>query len=266
MAMQRPSLPIRFASVTVDPRRPRRAAGAAGPQTRAGDWMVVQFTDPLTREQQARLKQAYGLALRQYVPEQAYLERLQPEVLARLKEDPRVSAILPYRPKFKIMPRIGEHRFKTEERLAVQGLWLRCVLFQDAATEEVARELERLGARDIKIVDDRPRGGDPKIHFIVDTADEVLAIAGIPSVKLVEEMPEVKEDNANAAGTNQSGNSATRSIWDQGLHGENQIIGMLDSARLDINHCFFQDPVNNAPGVAHRKVLDLRGSALAGDL
>lgn len=238
MATQRPTQPIRFASVTFDPiaeaPAKMREARAAGPHAPAGEWMVVQFTGPLTRKEQARLKQAYGLTLEQYVPEQAYLERLQPGVLGKLQEDPRVRAVVPYRPEFKIVPGIGEHRFKTEERRAVQGLWLRCVLFRDATLDQVAKELERLGARKIVIVDDRPRGGDPKIHFLVDSTAVVPAIAALLSVKIVEEVAEQKDDNANAAGTNQSGTPGTRSIWDGGLHGENHIIGMIDTGPLDI--------------------------------
>src|SRR6185369_16474475 len=47
-------------------------------------------------------------------------------------------------------------------------------------------------------------------------------------------------------------------------HGEGQIIGMIDSSPVDIAHCFFQDPVNNTPGPAHRKVLQIRnGNGLA---
>ena len=33
---------------------------------------------------------------------------------------------------------------------------------------------------------------------------------------------------------------------------------MIDSSPVDINHCFFQDPVNNTPGFAHRKVVQIR--------
>ena len=42
------------------------------------------------------------------------------------------------------------------------------------------------------------------------------------------------------------------------MHGEDQIIGMIDRSPVDITHCFFQDPVDNTPGFAHRKVLQIR--------
>ena len=74
-------------------------------------------------------------------------------------------------------------------------------------------------------------------------------------------MPEALDDNSGAAGTNQSGVATTQSIWSWGLHGEGQIIGMIDRSPLDIAHCFFLDPVDNTPGPAHRKVLQIRNGS-----
>ena len=74
-------------------------------------------------------------------------------------------------------------------------------------------------------------------------------------------MPEALDDNSGAAGTNQSGVATAQSIWSQGLHGEGQIIGMIDRSPLDIAHCFFLDSVDNTPGPAHRKVLQIRNDS-----
>ena len=154
------------------------------------------------------------------MPDFAYLELLTPATIARLRQDPLVRAIVPYRPEYKIAPRIGTRAFKTAERQAVRGLWLRCVLFKNAAIEEVAIAIERLGGTNISAIDDRSRGGDPKIQFQAPSADIVPRVAEIPSVKIVEEVAEQKDDNANLAGTNQSGTPGTRSIWSAGIHGE----------------------------------------------
>ena len=183
MAIQRPAQPIRFASVTFDPLTEEPVdtppVRARAPRAAMDERTVVQFTGPLTREEQARLKRVYGLRLQEYVPEHAYLERLKPEVLAKLQEDAQFRAAVRYRPEFKIAPRIGQRRFTTKERQELKGLWLRVVLFRDADLKAVAQTLKRLGARDIKINDDRPRGGDPKIHFVVNSADVVPAIAAL---------------------------------------------------------------------------------------
>ncbi|MGB8433375.1 MAG: S8 family serine peptidase [Burkholderiales bacterium] len=234
----------------------------AAPARESGDArVIVQFHAPLTRRDQLRLKQEFGLALRDYVPDYAYLERLTPERLEKIRRAPLTRAIVPYHAAFKIVPGIGQREFTAEERRAVAGIWITCVLFRDADPESVCTALEALGGRHIVVVDDRRIGGAPKINLIVNSTAAVPEIASLPDVKLIEEVPEAVDDNVGAAGTNQSGNATTQSIWNQGLHGEGQIIGIIDRSPLDLTHCFFQDPVDNTPGVAHRKVLQIRNEA-----
>ena len=42
------------------------------------------------------------------------------------------------------------------------------------------------------------------------------------------------------SGIIQSGHLKQTPIWDAGIHGENQIIGIIDTA-IDLWHCFFRD-------------------------
>ena len=255
------SLPIRIGGCTFDPlhERPQLAEELRIEKAPQG-WIpyLIQFKKSLTREERTRVQEEYRLKLVDYVPENAYIELIRPDVLERVRRDDLFRAAAPYMPAFKIAPGIGKRPFKTEERRAVSGLWLTCVLFREADPKRVADVLARLGARQIVIVDDRALGGAPKIKFIVEVRDVLPAVAALPEVRLIEEVPEQKDDNVNTAGTNQSGTPATQSIWNQGLHGENQVIGMIDSSPVDINHCFFQDPVDNTPGFAHRKVVQIR--------
>jgi subtilase family protein/CARDB protein len=263
MATQDPSLPIRLAAITFDPLSEKPdIREIVDSRTPAPDprRVIVQFKTRLTREEQNRLMAEYGLKLQDYLPENAYLELVEPVVLARLRRDPLFRAAVPYLPAFKIPPDIGKRAYTTEARRAVPGLWLTCVLFPEADPAQVAENLARQGARDLVVVDDRRFGGATKIKLIVASPGEVPALAALPEVRLIEEVPEQKIDNSNTAGTNQSGTPGTRGIWDAGLHGEGQVIGMIDSSPLDINHCFFQDPANAAPGLAHRKVLQIRNA------
>jgi subtilase family protein len=266
MAVQPPRM-IRLAAATFDPLTEpaplRQSVGQERPRplVPGTDRTIVQFHATLTRADQLRLKSEHNLKLSDYVPEAAYLELLSAPAVEKLRRDPLVRALVRYEPAFKIVPGIGSRQFRTEERRAVQGIWIICVLFPEADPRRVAEALAGLGARNIVVTDDRRRGGLPKITLIVDSTDLLPAIAAIADVRHIEEVPEQKDDNVNTAGTNQSGAPGTRSIWNQGLHGEGQVIGMIDSSPLDINHCFFSDPVNNAPGLAHRKVLQIRNGA-----
>lgn len=229
-----------------------------------GPW-IVQFHGPLTVDEQRRLRRAYRLALTEYVPESAYLEILAPEVRAKLSTDRSVRAIVPYEPAFKIAPQIGERIFRSEERRGRGGLWLDAILFDAADPATVARGVERLdGVSDLRIIDDRPIGGSAKLRFVAKDRSVVVPLAALPEVRAIDEVPEPRHDDANAAGTLQSGTPGTPSVWNQGLHGEGQVIGVLDSGRLDLAHCFFQDPGMAVPGTAHRKVLAVRNAAGVG--
>jgi hypothetical protein len=50
-------------------------------------------------------------------------------------------------------------------------------------------------------------------------------------------------------------------VWDRGLHGEGQIIGVLDSGKPDLDHCFFVDRSRPVPNPSHRKVIALRNAS-----
>ena len=128
---------IRFAALSFNPltERPVPLEFAASSEPKGESSLartIVQFHRPLTRTDQMRLKQVYGLALRDYVPDYAYLERLTPAALEQLVQDPLTRATVPYHAPFKIVPGIGQQKFTTEERRAVEGLWVTCVLFRDA--------------------------------------------------------------------------------------------------------------------------------------
>ena len=115
-----------------------------------------------------------------------------------------------------------------------------------------------------KIIDERKFGGQLKIQFVLPSKTGLAEIARLEEVRWIEEVPEINYDNGNTAGTIQSGTVGTTPIWDQGIRGEGQIVGVIDS-RVDVNHCMFEDPVDNTVRPAHRKVVGFRATAGAGD-
>jgi M6 family metalloprotease-like protein len=230
-------------------------------------YRIVQFKRPLTRTEKEMLARDFGLRLTEYIPAHAYLERIDLETLDRLKGVEPFRSSLLFEPAFKISPTIGTLEFRTPKRQAVVGLLLRVLLFPDADQAAVLTVLEDVGASEVEVLDDRELGGAVQIRFVLPTKDSLPRLARLEGVRWIEEVAEIIEDNLNAAGTLQSGTPGTEPLWDQGLRGEGQIIGIIDSAPLDINHCFFEDPANNTPRPDHRKVLDIRnasGSAAGG--
>jgi M6 family metalloprotease-like protein len=264
-----PDYQLHLRAYTFDPLKsePAIRSEMKSGQPRGPAYYIIQLTKSPTREERARLQRAYDFRLTDYIPNFAFLERVSPQTLAAVARDPLFRSSVPYHPAFKLSPSIGSLKFRTEERKAMKGLLLRALLFPEADPSVVVESLRKEGASDVKTFDDRKRAGVLRVQFILPSKDLLPRIARIEGVRWIEEVTEIIEDNVNTSGTIQSGTAGTTPIWDVGLHGEGQIIGIMDSGPLDINHCFFMDPVDNTPRLAHRKVLAIRntsGSAAGG--
>jgi hypothetical protein len=236
------------------------SVGAEPASDRLGSFLV-QFTRPLTTEARARLQNQYGLGLRHYIPNLAYLEQLSPDAVGALESDDLVRAVVPYQPAFKLAPLIGRVPARTDERRMATDTPLDATLFDNADPRRVTTQLTEAGASGISILDDRALGGRLRVRFRLTDLSSLEQIASIEDLQWVEEVAESVDDNVEAAGTIQSGSAVKHSIWDKGLHGEGQVIGVLDNGPLDIGHCFFEDPASNNPGPGHRKVRALRNAS-----
>ncbi|MFN8463942.1 MAG: S8 family serine peptidase [Caldilineaceae bacterium] len=254
---------LTLGAYTFDPARgisglPRQLR--AGKSSKPSAHYIVQFAKPLTKEERQAVQARYRLQLTDYLQQNAYLETLNPEQLTSLSSEPLVRATLPYHPGFKISPQIGKVPFRTPERQKVPGVWLRIILFPEADPDAVVRAVVRAGANEVRVLDDRKIGGQLRLQFVLPSVERLEEIARLEDVRWIEEVGEIIEDNGNTAGTIQSGTPGTVPIWDQGLHGEGQIIGIIDSP-IDIGHCFFRDNVDNTIRPAHRKVVGFRNVA-----
>jgi hypothetical protein len=268
MATHDQKLFIRLEAATFDPlaEGPRIPDHLLATSTaKGGAPTIIQFTKALTREDRVRIQNRYGLKLTDYIPDFAYLEILDTAQVAKLAAESLFRAAVPYHPGFKIAAGVGERRFRTASRRKVAGYWLRALLFPHADPKAVADAIASLGASDVKVIDDRQLGGSAQVTFVVSSREQLAKIAQLDEVRWIEEVGEAKLDNGTTAGTVQSGTPGTTPIWNQGLHGENQIIGVIDSV-VDVNHCFFRDNADNTVRPAHRKVVGFRnGGGAAAD-
>ena len=241
-----------------DPREARTSArrrGAAELSERreaAREATIVQFTAALTWPDAVRLEAAYGLKLDRYIPNLAYLERLPAETIGRLRSDFLVRACIPLDPALKLAPWIAD----SVQPAPGAPLELIATLFDDADISAVESALGAIGVRDVQIVDDRPIGGRVHARFVLDDPARLAQIADIDDVVWVEPVPVIVSANVEASQVIQSGTVGTggNPIWDQGLHGEGQVISMIDEGTIDLKHCFFAGAPNQ-PGPGHRKVL-----------
>ncbi|MDQ3281094.1 MAG: S8 family serine peptidase [Acidobacteriota bacterium] len=257
-AVQRkPDYRIRLETATFDPlermRKTAAPSAANAGKAPATGWYLVQFDRIPTEAERKVLQQKYRLQLRQYVPNFAYLERLTPATIAELTRDPLYRAHVPYSAELKVSRRIG----RTGARKEAAGIPLTVVFFSDADAQAVAKALQNRG-RNVAVTDNRQHGGALKAKVTVPSLAAIREIAKLSEVRWIEEDLPLNEDNGNTAGVIQSGTSGVTPIWDVGIHGENQIIGIMDSGGPDLNHCAFIDNADNTVRPDHRKVVGFR--------
>jgi M6 family metalloprotease-like protein len=217
--------------------------------------VVVQLQRSPTRDDREILVGRFRLRLVDYIPEAAYIERIPRKAVRSLAESDLVRAVVPFLPEDKLDPAIGTLVFETEERKSA-GVRLVVVGFEWTDAEALAKAVADLGL-EVTASHDEGERGLPRLVVAAGSHDDARRIAELESVRHIEEVGEVTLNNGTTSWVIQSNTTNSRPLWGKGLRGEGQIIGHIDGA-LDINHCFFEDLVDNTPRPAHRKVVGVR--------
>ena len=221
---------------------------AEQPEPGEAGYYLVQLAGSSTAERKAAVEELGG-ELIAYVPDNTWITRIEGGRSAALLSSPEIAWVGAFHPAYKISPTIGTHEFKNPRRAGDSFLTLHVRVFDDLAG--TALELQRLGAEVLETSDD----GFQKILVVHASRQMVNAIACVPAVWWIEERPEFLVMNDTTKWVVQSNTSGSTPIWDQGLHGENQLVAVMDSG-LDYNSCWFRETGGAAPGPSHRKVVD----------
>jgi hypothetical protein len=251
--------PIRLSSGHVSTTRAAKdLPGLVRDLGRTGRRAILQLDGPITPARREALRAA-GVRLGGYVPENAFIADLS-------QADPAILGAIDfirwqgeYDPAWKQDPMLGKRQYASPERQAefrAGRLELIITLFEGAEPDPVVARIIAL-----------PRGpivhsvgelaGNPYIVATVD-ASAIARLAEMADVQFIEETPDlVDRSNSNDRWIVQSNVPGVTPLYDHGLRGEGQVVGVIDglTAGLDVNHCSFKDLVNNTPGPAHRKVL-----------
>lgn len=220
------------------------------------DYYIIQFTKSIAREEKTRIQQTYGLRLVEYITNFAFLEKVSPQTLKALAKDPLFRASVHFEPAFKIDPEIGKRTFVTDERKKVSEFILIVILFPNASLDTAISKLKDIGIEVLNKFDNTKYGGHKRLRVQASDLKQIKKIAMIDVVKWIEEEGDITVDNTTTAAVIQSNTAAQTPIYQQGIRGESQIVGLIDTT-LDMNHCFFNDAVNPI-GSAHRKVVGYR--------
>lgn len=212
----------------------------------AGYYLVQLAGSPTDARKEAVT--AAGGELIAYIPDNAYIVRMSGEARESIAASPAVRWVGLFHPAYKMSPTIGQHEFKDPTRARDSFLTLVVRVFDDL--EATAREVEALGTQVIERSDD----GFQKLLVVHASPKLVGAIARVASVWWIEEKPEFFVMNDTTKWVIQSNVSGSTPIWDKGIHGEGELVAVMDTG-LDYNSCWFREVGGAAPGPSHRKVV-----------
>ncbi|GAB4223227.1 MAG: hypothetical protein Kow0062_22880 [Acidobacteriota bacterium] len=231
-----------------------RADGPARPDASA-DVRIALLRRAPDAAFRARLE-ALGLRVLGYVPDHAFVVRVpDPAALAALAALPELAWQGPVDPDWKLAPDLGTRPLRDPSRRAGGRLLAVVSLWNDGDLDAIDR---RAGALGLEV---RARWADhgQRRLLVRGPVAALRALAAEQDVAFVEEAPEPTPRNDGASWVVQTDVRDVRSIWDHGLHGEEQILGNIDG-RLDIDSCYFDDG-GRSPGPSHRKVIAYRSSS-----
>jgi Subtilase family len=241
---------ISLNSGVIDSRAPTKAVPErlrAAPGSRADDYALVKFPGPISAAQSDALRAA-AERVYTYLPHDTFLVKMAPE-----RRAPAAIAALgasfvgPYHPAYKLSRFAAEVDVtaigKAQERIMMVEI------YPDADLERVAGAIEALGVG--RVVGRQASPYFSRLRLLVPPADVARAaepIAQLPEVFWVDLESRRGILNDTTIWVGQSGLSAGQAtpVFDHGLHGEGQIVGVLDTG-IDPDMCFFRDPAHGLP-------------------
>ncbi len=205
---------------------------------------IVQFNGPIHQSDKDRLA-ALRVRIGDYLPEFAFLVSMDDQTRAGVVQLPFVRGVARYKPAYKIS------RGLTDESGAVRtdlDATVRLRVRVDAA-DGLPPFLSEVHNRKGKV-----------LHVAKDVAQvevtpaEIVRIAQLEEVLWIEEALPAQLLNDTSRWVIQSYVPGSTPMWDAGLNGEGQIVGVGDTG-LDYDACYFRDPSGAPVGLTHRKVV-----------
>jgi subtilisin family serine protease len=184
--------------------------------TGAGTYLL-QFNGPVREEWKTQVEAA-GARLYGYVPEHAFIARLDGDALQAVKRLASVRWVGPYRPAYRVAPSLRSRLLAPQEAevsLSVETL-------PDADLDELAARIRAWGGRAL----DRTANDFSGYLEVALSEDRISDLAALEGVIWVEPKLEVKLLNDVATGDIMHTDSVSAAL---GLDGSGQVVGVADS-------------------------------------
>jgi hypothetical protein len=200
---------------------------------------VVQLDGVLTPQQRRSLSDA-GVTLYDYLPANAFIVDLSNADADQLSALEFVRWVGDVAPSWKLDAELGTREFTTPERKQIKSegrSLLTITLFAGVDTDQAKQSIAALPNTLVHHADEI--GGNEVVVVELPTV-QISDLATIASVQFVEEQPEITFRNSTDRWIVQSNINNNFPVYDAGIHGEGQIIGVLDGA-VNNNHCSFSN-------------------------
>jgi hypothetical protein len=242
-------------SGTVDVREPEPAMAAdlkaAAAENGSEEYLLVKFPGPVSAAQIRELEQR-SERIYTYLPHDAFLVRMRAGEQDKIG-DPSLGASWAgvYHPAYKLAPAVSTIESSGPIKADEAPQIVMVHVFPDADLDALLDEVERLAPG--KVVGSGKAGRFARLRLLLGR-DEVAALRGPlarrKDVFWIDVEPRRVLLNDTTVWVAQSGTAGGQQtpIHDQGIFGEGQIVGILDTG-IDPDMCYFRDPSLGLPPV-----------------
>lgn len=231
-----------YSAETGKRQRPAPKESGSADKAKRKRWLV-QFNGPVRPEQRRQLE-ALGCRIGDYMPTNAFVALMDGKAAKRVALLSFVEDITRFAPADKL---VGKAR-KDQTAAPTSEIRIRKVLRVDDPADRVAviaatlrgnGRILNVGARNIT----------------VEVPEDLLAsLAQQEETAWIGEVGELRLHNSDAAWVVQTNEVDNRTIWEKGITGAGQIVGIADSG-VDYDMPWFADPNGALPGPGHRKIV-----------
>jgi len=210
---------------------------------------IVQFRGPVKQEWKNELRNA-GASIVDYVPNNAFFVRASEDAKAKISNLPFVQWVGIYHPAYKISPMFND----------ITGVKnINILTYQDDLEKTLVYLMQDMGDYGGGRIQYSGNMGPYGLISVEIDTDMIQVIANYLGVYWMEPDLEMVTMTKYVPSIVQSGTATIQptgaTIWDQGLHGEGEIVGALDSG-IDYSHRAYSNSSSKVgtPGPDHRKI------------
>lgn len=245
------TLRLKAEAVNVQTLPNAKIANNARPQ-RFPDRMIIILDRVMTPDLRLAIETT-GAKLEDYLPDHAYVVNLRNARIDALRKLDFVTHLVEYQDAWKIDPSIDTRALQTESRKALKAsgkVVAQVYLFPGEQINESLKVIQAITGLDVvynELVNDR------FMIEVVGSSAQVKSLSKLSAVQWIESASEITMRNSTDRWIVQSNISGDFPVYDAGIHGENQLVAVMDG-RVRIDHCSFSDPEGDPIGDDHRKI------------